>query len=88
MTCLSLTSLDRKLQSIAISCTHNRYDPCVSMYDPHAHSIVVSDEKLYHFKADTQFSCSRFLFYIFGPAKTELKEMKDFWIYQITSLNY
>lgn len=66
MTCLSLTSLDRKLQSIAISCTHNRYDPCVSMYDPHAHSIVVSDEKLYHFKADTQFSCSRFLFYILG----------------------
>lgn len=63
---VSLTSLDRKLQSIAISCTHNRYDPCVSMYDPHAHSIVVSDEKLYHFKADTQFSCSRFLFYILG----------------------
>lgn len=62
---LSLTSLDRKLQSIAISCTHNRYDPCVSMYDPHAHSIVVSDEKLYHFKADMQFSCSRFFILYF-----------------------
>lgn len=60
----------------------------LAMYDPHANSIVVSDEKLYHFKADTQLSCSTFLFYIFGPAKTELKEMKDFWIYQITSLNY
>lgn len=87
MTCLSpaWTESCRALQFHAPTTDMIHVCPCMI----HMHIVL-----LYLMRSCiiSKLTCSSlvqdFLFYIFGPAKTELKEMKDFWIYQITSLNY